>query len=316
MDWLRQIPIGQYVDATDSGATSWLHRLDPRLKLAWTLAFLVTPVLAGPAWRLSLVALLLLVTLCSGVPLRLWQRSVPALLAFATLVGLLSLVLPVAPAPSGALQRPPGESLLAPSKEAAPAERSGLSWELGRWGPLAVGPLAFGPVVVTRKSAELGLNAATLLFTVVHSANLLLLTTAPEALVWAISWWLKPLAWLGWPMERLGFTLLLALRFLPLVQEELQNLLRALATRAVNLKSLGWKASLGLVLAVGERLLANVLLRSEQGAEALIARGGHWLPPDRLHQPQATARLPTLIGWLALALVLVLRWRAGIGGPR
>ncbi|MFM9089723.1 MAG: energy-coupling factor transporter transmembrane protein EcfT, partial [Cyanobium sp.] len=61
MDWLRQIPIGQYVD----GGTSWLHRLDPRLKLAWTLAFLVTPVLAGPVWRLSLVGLLLLVTLFS-----------------------------------------------------------------------------------------------------------------------------------------------------------------------------------------------------------------------------------------------------------
>ncbi|MFM7170467.1 MAG: energy-coupling factor transporter transmembrane component T family protein [Cyanobium sp.] len=308
MDWLRQIPIGQYVD----GDTSWLHRLDPRLKLAWTLAFLVTPVLAGPVWRLSLVGLLLLVTLFSGVPLRLWRRSVPALLAFAALVGLLSLVLPASPAPTGALQRPPGEILLAPSPGGAPLERSGLPWEILRWGPVAVGPLSLGPLVVTRESAELGLNASTLLFTVVHSANLLLLTTAPEALVWAIHWWLSPLAWLGLPMERLGFTLLLALRFLPLVQEELQNLLRSLATRAVNLKSLGWKNGLALVLAVGERLLANVLLRSEQGAEALMARGGHWLPPDRLHQPNASALLPTLLGTAALLLLLVMRWRVGL----
>jgi energy-coupling factor transport system permease protein len=167
-------------------------------------------------------------------------------------------------------------------------------------------------MVVTRKSAELGLNASSLLFTVVHSANLLLLTTAPEALVWAINWWLRPLAWLGWPMDRLGFTLLLSLRFLPLVQEELQNLLRAIATRAVNLKSLGWKTGLGLVLAVGERLLANVLLRSEQGAEALMARGGHWLPPDRLYHPKASGLVPTLVGSASLLLLLVLRWRAGL----
>ena len=40
MDWLRQLPIGQYVDTSDSGPASWLQRLDPRLKLAWTLAFL------------------------------------------------------------------------------------------------------------------------------------------------------------------------------------------------------------------------------------------------------------------------------------
>jgi energy-coupling factor transport system permease protein len=80
----------------------------------------------------------------------------------------------------------------------------------------------------------------------------------------------------------------------------------------VNLKSLGWKAGLGLVLAVGERLLANVLLRSEQGAEALVARGGQWLSPDLLHQPQANAALPTLVGSLALAVLLALRLVVGV----
>ncbi|MDA0259046.1 MAG: energy-coupling factor transporter transmembrane protein EcfT, partial [Cyanobacteria bacterium] len=55
MDWLRQIPMGQYVD----GREGWLRRLDPRLKLAWSLVFLLTPVLAGPLWRLGLVAALL-----------------------------------------------------------------------------------------------------------------------------------------------------------------------------------------------------------------------------------------------------------------
>jgi energy-coupling factor transport system permease protein len=170
-----------------------------------------------------------------------------------------------------------------------------------------------GPLVVTRRSAELGLNGATLLFTLVHSANLLLLSTSPEQLVWAIGWLLAPLARLGWPVERLGFTLLLALRFLPLVQEELQNLLRSVATRAVNFKRLGWKAGLGLVLAVAERLLANVLLRAEQGAEALLARGGCWLPPQQLHRPAAGAGRTLLNGTAAGLLlgVLVLRWKVG-----
>jgi energy-coupling factor transport system permease protein len=165
--------------------------------------------------------------------------------------------------------------------------------------------------VVTRRSAQLGINSATLLVTLIHSANLLLLTTTPEDLAWAISWWLAPLGRLGLPIERLGFTLLLALRFLPLVQEELQNLLRAIAIRAVNLRELGWKAGLALVLAVGERLLANILLRSEQGAEALLARGGHWLPPDALHRAEPGPRSITLLGWFGLALLLGLRWRFG-----
>ena len=74
MDFLRQLPIGQFVaeeSAAPGGADrggSWLRRLDPRLKLAWTVAFLVTPILAGPVWRLALVGLLLVITALSGLP--------------------------------------------------------------------------------------------------------------------------------------------------------------------------------------------------------------------------------------------------------
>ena len=79
MDFLRQIPIGQFAAPEleeQAGGGSWLRRLDPRLKLAWTLAFLVTPILAGPIWRLALVGLLLLITALSG--LSCWgHRGVP-----------------------------------------------------------------------------------------------------------------------------------------------------------------------------------------------------------------------------------------------
>ncbi|MEX1317819.1 MAG: CbiQ family ECF transporter T component [Synechococcaceae cyanobacterium] len=320
MDFLRQLPIGQYVaeEPAPSAARrngSWLRRLDARLKLAWTVAFLVTPILAGPIWRLALVGLLLLITACSGLPWRLWRRSLPLLLMLALLVGGLATVLPAGGVPPSSLQRPPAEVRLQPGSPLdPPAERGGRAWELLRWGPLQVGPLDLGPLVVTRRSARLGLNGSTLLFTLVHSANLMLLTTRPEELVWAISWLLAPLARLGWPMQRLGFTLLLSLRFLPLVQEELQNLLRSVATRAVNLRRLGWRPSLGLVLAVGERLLANLLLRSEQGAEALLARGGLWLPPEQLHRPAPPRPWLNLVALLGLISLLGLRW--SVGGTR
>lgn len=310
MDFLRQLPIGQFVaeEEGQSGAggtgrsRSWLRRLDPRLKLAWTVAFLVTPILAGPLWRLSLVGLLLLITAVSGLPWRLWRRSLPLLLSVALLVGGLAVVLPAGGAPPGQLQRPPAEvRLLGGSPLQPPPASAGEPWQLGQWGPLQV----------TRRSAELGLNGATLLVTLVHSANLLLVATPPEELVGAISWWLQPLARLGWPLERLGFTLLLALRFLPLVQEELQNLARAVATRAVNFRALGWKAGLGLVLAVAERLLANLLMRAEQGAEALMARGGRWLPPDQLRLVPQSARWLNRAAALLLLALLGLRWKLG-----
>ena len=144
-----------------------------------------------------------------------------------------------------------------------------------------------------------------------QSANLLLVSTPPEALAWGLTALLAPLGWLGVPVERLGFQLLLALRFLPLVQEELQNLLRAVATRALNLKQLGWRGATNLVLAVGERLLANVLLRAEQGAEALQARGGQWRAPSQLRLPPPAAAGLNALALAGLLLLLAMRWRYG-----
>ena len=300
MDWLRQIPIGQYVDGTGS----WLRDLDPRLKLAWTVAFLLTPILAGPWWRLALVALLLLITALSGLPWRIWRRTLPLLLALSLLVGVLATFLPAGGSTPAPPNRSPQELRIAPGDH-------GRRWELLRWGPVQLGPVPLGPLVITRRSAELGLNSATLLFTVIHSANLLLLTTPPEALVWGLSWCLAPLRPLGVPMERLGFTLLLSLRFLPLVQEEFQNLLRSVATRSVNVRQLGLQGSLALVLALGERLLANVLLRADQGAEALLARGGRWIAPAQLLRDPLPRRTLQASAVLGLVLLLGLRWRYG-----
>ena len=141
-------------------------------------------------------------------------------------------------------------------------------------GPINLGHLQLGPLLIDRRSFELGVKTSTLIFTVVHSVNLMLLTTPPEDLMWTLSWFLRPLVIFNFPIERISFQLLLALRFLPLVQEEFQNLLRSLATRAIDFRLLGFKASLGVFLSLGERFLANILLRAEQGADALLVRNG------------------------------------------
>ena len=302
MDWLRQMPIGQFVD----GRAGWLRWLDPRLKLAWVLMFLLTPVLAGPLWRVSLLGMLLGVTLCSGLPARVWWRSLALLSVLAVGTGLLATLLPTGPTPALLPLRPANEfSATLPSWP---------GWELLRLGPLEIGGFSLGPLVVSRRSAELGLNTSTLILTVVHSVNLMLLTTASEDLVWALSWVLAPLRVIGIPVDRLSFQLLLALRFLPLVQEELQNLLRALASRAVTFKALGLKASFGLVLSVGERLLANILLRAEQGAEALVARGGSWLPYEHFRPRSIASKGVVSLNCLAaVALVLMLGLRGRYG---
>ena len=161
MDWLRQIPMGQYVD----GREGWLRQLDARLKLAWSLVFLLTPVLAGPLWRVALVLGLLLLTLISGLPRRIWWRSLVLLALLALAVGTLSMLLPAADPPAALALRDP--------QELPDALPQGPSWVVFELGPLSV----------DWASLLLGLRTSTLIFTVIHSVNLVLISTPPEDLV-------------------------------------------------------------------------------------------------------------------------------------
>ena len=270
MDWLQKIPIGQYV----SGKSSWLRSIDPRVKLSWILLFLLTPILANSIWRISLVFVLLIITFLSFLPPRIWWRSLAFLLVFSLIIGSLSIVLPASESSFELTIRAPDEI-----PGAIVLTRS---WEIFRFGPFDFGGISLGPLIVDRRSAELGIKTSTLIFTVIQSVNLMLITTPPEDLVWAIRWFFAPLTLLGFPSEKLSFQLLLALRFLPLVQEELQNLFRSIGVRAIDFRKLGFKSTLGLFISLGERLLSNILLRAEQGSDSLMSREGLWLSSEQL----------------------------------
>ncbi len=270
MDWLKKIPIGQYI----AGKSSWLRVIDPRIKLSWILLFLLSPILANSIWRISIVIVLFLITFFSLLPPRMWWRSLTFLLFLSLIVGFLSIVLPASAISSELTIRRPDEI--------AEAIFQSPSWEVFRLGPFNFGGISVGALSINRQSAELGIKTSTLIFTVIHSVNLMLITTPPEDLVWAIRWFFSPLSLFKLPLDKMTFQLLLALRFLPLVQEELQNLFRSIGVRSINFRKLGLKTSLGLFLSFGERLLSNILLRAEQGADSLMLRDGLWLSSEEL----------------------------------
>jgi len=302
MDWLRKIPLGQYV----AGNIGWLRRIDPRLKMLWVLLFLLSPVLAGEIWRIALVVALFVITFCSRLPIRIWWRSFLLLILLGLIVGALSLFLPTGETSGVLAVRSP--------QELPNAETIGQSWQILQIGSIGFGNISIGPFIIDRRSAELGLKTSTLVFTVVHSVNLMLVTTSPEDLMWTISWFLSPLKVFGVPVERMSFQLLLALRFLPLVQEEFQNLLRSMATRSVNIQKLGFKQFFALILSVGERFFANILLRAQQGADSLMARGGVWVNPERLRPLSFENEKVSLLNIgssLLLCLAITLRWKYG-----
>ncbi len=165
-----------------------------------------------------------------------------------------------------------------------------------------------GPLKVTQRSRELGIRLSTLLFTLIYGTNLFLLTTATEEITVAIEVLMHPLRWVRLPVTEIALTLTLALRFIPLVLEEAQNLIRAVQTRAINWKKLGFRGAAQVWLAITERLLKNLLLRAEQTAAAMEVRG--FTSPDthRVDWYQLRLRFWDGVAGIALIGFWYVRW--------
>lgn len=323
MDLLRTLPLGLYLEQP----ITWLHRLDPRVKLAWLMTFLLSPLLAETVWRLILVGLLILLTLTAAIPLRVWRQQMGWLLALCIMVLLLTAVLPDGLGITTQPRLPEDELAFAANSDPVPTAAPRQNWfesVLGRSPQATVTPATNplmtptlpqptdyryvlfhqGPVKITQQSLDLGLRTSTWLFTLIYGTNLFLLTTAPEEITASLEDLLQPLRRWRVPVTEITLTLTLSLRFIPLVLEEVQNLVRSVRTRAINWKKIGVRGAVQIWFMLADRLLENLFLRAEQIAGAMKVRGFTAPNQHRVQWHQFRLR-----GWDWLALLgLPLVW--------
>jgi energy-coupling factor transport system permease protein len=264
MDLLRSLPLGLYLEQPQT----WLHKLDPRVKFFWLMSFLTSYSFANNQWRVLLVALLIIFTLIARIPRRVWQQQMGWLLTLSFLVLIIAAISPDGLGVNYQPRLPANEQVLTqrtppPTPNSQLPSNNKYSYVLFHQ----------GPIKVTRRSLDLAVRLSTILFTVIYSTNLFLLTTAPEEITAAFESIMQPLRKLKIPVTEITLTLTLSLRFIPLVLEEIQNLIRSVMTRAINWKKLGLKGAVKVWMIIAERLLENLLLRAEQMANAMMVRG-------------------------------------------
>lgn len=309
MDLLRSLPLGLYLDSQ----VTWLHRLDPRVKLAWLMSFLLTPLLANTGWRLALVGLLFLLTLSAAIPKRVWRQQLGWVLFLCLLLLGITTLMPDGLAVVSQPRLPKDELAFAqqPTILTASPTPSPTAPELPQ--PTGYSYVLFhqGNVRVTQQSLGLGLRVSTLLFTLMYSTSLYLLTTAPEEITAGLEYLLQPLQRLGLPIPEFVLTLTLSLRFIPLVLEEIQNLTRAVRTRAINWKKIGFRGVLKIWLMLANRLLENLFLRAEQIAGAMQVRGFTSVETHRSQWHPLSLKRWDLLALGLLALLWVLRFALG-----
>ena len=293
MNILTKFSIGQYVD----GNKSWLRIIDSRLKIIAALIFLITPIWAGPFWRLSLVLCLFIITFLSLLPYRVWWRSIIFLTTLSLIIGFLSILA------SSDIQSL--ESSLRDPNELSLILESKSNWNILEIPVKKIGFISVGPYTISKKAFELGIKTSTLIFTVIHSVNLMLLTTLQEDIVWALSWFLNPFRKIGLPVDKWLFQLLIALRFIPLVQEEFQNILKSLSVRSINFRNLGFKRSINVFLTLVERLFLNIFLRIEQWADSLLSKKTIFINSNRFKTSQRKSFLSFIVNTLSICFICV-----------
>ena len=293
MNFLTKFSIGQYVE----GNRSWLRIIDSRLKIIAVFIFLITPIWAGPLWRLSLVVSLLLITFFSLLPTRVWWRFIVVLTSLSLLIGFLSILA------SSDIQSI--DSPLRDPNELNVILETHKNWYILEIPSQKVWFINFGPYNLSKKAFELGIKTSTLIFTVIHSVNLMLLTTSQEDIVWALSWFMYPLKKIGLPLEKWLFQLLIALRFIPLIQEEFQNLLKSVSVRSINYRNLGFKRSLNVLFTLLERLFINIFLRIEQGAESLLSKKKIHIKIDRFRTFNNRNHLTLIVNTLSIFFICI-----------
>jgi energy-coupling factor transport system permease protein len=293
MNLLTKFSLGQYV----YGNRSWLRIIDSRLKIIIVMIFLITPIWAGPIWRMSLVGCLLLITFLSLLPSRVWWRSLCVLSCLSVLIGCISVLA------SSDFQSL--ENHLRNPNELQVVVENFKKWNILQISAQKIWFINFGPYNLSRKAFELGIKTSTLIFTVIHSVNLMLLTTLQEDIVWGLSWFLIPLRKIGLPVNKWLFQLLIALRFIPLVQEEFQNIVTSVSVRSINFRNLGFKKSFNVLLIFVERLFQNIFLRIDQGAESLLSKKKIIIKTSRFRTLYPIRSINVIVNTLSICFICI-----------
>jgi len=98
-------------------------------------------------------------------------------------------------------------------------------------------------------------------------------TTKPLDLTYALEWYFKPLKIIHFPAHEIAMTISIALRFIPTLLEETEKIMKAQASRGVDLQEGKLKEKISAVVSLIIPLFISAFQRSEELANAMEARG-------------------------------------------
>lgn len=224
---MRDITIGQYYPAA-----SVIHKLDPRVKLAGTLIFIISVFLINSSLTFAIAtAALALVIILSNVPFRYMVKGLKAIIMIMLLTVLLNLFLT------------PGDPLL-----------------------------VMGPLKISREGIVLAVKMAIRLMYLIIGSSVMTLTTTPNQLTDGLEKALAPLNKVRFPVHELAMIMSIALRFIPILMEETDKIMKAQMARGADFDSGNLIQKMKSLIPILVPLFISAIRRANDLAMAMEAR--------------------------------------------
>lgn len=159
-----------------------------------------------------------------------------------------------------------------------------------------------GSVTVESDGVREGFFVVIRLIALVLFSLLVTLTTTPLSLAYGISFFLKPLRYIGLPTDEIAMIMAIALRFIPTLMEESQRLMRAQVARGADFGSGSIFRKAKSLIPLIVPLFVSAFRRADELALAMEARG-YRLGAKRTSMYED---LIVVRDWAVLTIVLVL----------
>lgn len=225
---MKDVSFGQYYPVD-----SFVHRLDPRLKLLFLIAFITAIFLASNFYGLAAcAAVLLIAVLFSRVPFGKVLRAIRGVVFLVIFTALLNVLF---------------------------YSGDTVYWE---WKIFCI----------SQEGVIFSVFLALRLVLLVMCSSMLTYTTTPVALTDGVESLLTPLKWIRFPVHELALVMSIALRFIPSLMDETERIKNAQKARGADFESGGLVKKVKAVIPILVPLLLSALRRAEELGDAMEAR--------------------------------------------
>ena len=225
---MKDVAFGQYYPVS-----SFVHRLDPRLKIVFLIAYIVAIFLAKNFYALAVCALVLILAVAlSRVPVLKVLRSIRAVLFLLLFTACINLLF------------------------------HGGDTVYWQWKIFTVSKegILFSAFLVIR------------LVLLVMCSSMLTYTTTPVSLTDGIESLLTPLKWIKFPVHELALIMSIALRFIPILMDETERIKNAQKARGAHFDTGGPIQKIKAIVPVLIPLLLCAFRRADELGDAMDAR--------------------------------------------